>query len=202
MSEETVDDGAIRFKCVCEQELRIEPELLGRVFHCPTCKRNLRLGLQFLLVDQQYAPNLAAVCTCGRFIVETADKAGKKVKCKMCGQQMVLPKPVDRKEAAVVIRVPASVLRKQIKRVRGERPEAATAAQDGGDGEISRMQKAGHKGRISLLSGQQVCVNPKCSIPLPVGANVCARCGVNLKTGVRYEGIGPEEEPVGKWKRL
>jgi len=197
MAQETSQDGAIRFKCVCEQELRIDPEILGRAFSCPHCGRHLRVGLQFMLVDQQYAPNLAAVCTCGRFIVEGANMAGKRAKCKMCGQQMVLPKPVNRKGAATVVRVPASVLRKQLKRVRGKSPQPEALG-----GEISRIHKAGHRGRISLRPGQQVCINAKCSIPLPPGANVCARCGVNMRTGVRYEGSLPEDEPVGKWKRM
>jgi len=196
MTEEATQDGAIRLKCVCEEELRIEPELLGRLFRCPKCGRLLRISLRFMLAQQELAPNLAAVCTCGRFIVAEADKAGKKVKCKVCGQQMVLPKPVERKDAAPIVRVPASVLQKQLRRVRGKRPQEKVG------GEISRMQKAGHSGRISLRPGQQVCMNPKCSIPLPPGANVCARCGVNMKTGVRYDGYGPEEDPVGKWKRV
>jgi DNA-directed RNA polymerase subunit RPC12/RpoP len=201
MAQDTSQDGAIRFKCVCDQELRIEPELLGRVFECPYCKRHLRVGLQFLLVDERLAPNLAAICTCGRFIVEEADRAGKRVKCKMCGQQMILPKPVEREGSPPVVRVPPSVLRKQVARVRGEKPAGASAPAEAG-GQISRLQKAGHSGRISLRPGQEVCKNPKCSIPLPLGALVCARCGVNLKTGVRYEGLGPEHEPMGRWKRV
>jgi len=198
MAEDTTQDAAIHVNCVCGESLRIDPELLGRVIPCPHCKRYFRPALQFLMVEQSLAPNLAVVCTCGRFIVEKPSRAGKTVKCKMCGQRVVLPKPVERSTKESVIRIPPRVLEKQLSRAQGREQRRREVR----GGEVERLRRAGHSGRISLRPGQEVCCNPKCSLPMPPGANVCPRCGVNLKTGIRYEGPGPERDPVGKWKMV
>jgi len=68
MASETVQDNLIRLKCVCGQELGLDPELLGRVVRCPQCRRYLRAALQFLLLREERAPNQTALCTCGRLL--------------------------------------------------------------------------------------------------------------------------------------
>ncbi|MFP4027246.1 MAG: hypothetical protein ACLFWL_05595 [Candidatus Brocadiia bacterium] len=199
MAQETTKDNAIQIKCICGKELLIDPELLGRIFPCPHCGSYLRTGLQFLMVDEALAPNIAAMCTCGRFIVEPPDRAGKTVKCKVCGRRVVLPKPAKGRTKQRVLRIPPRILEKQLSRVlkKGKRQE-----EGGTGGQVERLRRAGHSGRISLRPGQKVCVNEDCSIPLPPGANVCPRCGVNATTGEKYEGPGPEADPVGKWKEM
>ncbi len=149
-----------------------------------------------MLMESGLAPNLTALCTCGRFIVEKPGRAGKTVRCRMCGRRVVLPKPVERPGAESVIRVSPKALERQLKRLRGEHQGPRLR------GQAALLQRAGLRGRINLRPGQEVCVNPDCGLPLPLGANVCSRCGVNVKTGVRYEGVGPERDPKGKWKRI
>jgi len=151
MAEDTSQDGAIHIRCVCGEELRLSPELLGRVLVCPHCKRYLRTALQFLLVEQEAAPNLTAVCTCGRFIIEKASSAGKTVTCKMCGQRVVLPMPLQRRDDARVVRIPPQALEKQLSRARGRRK-----AQETPQAEAERIKTAGFAGRISLRPGQEV----------------------------------------------
>ena len=191
-SDETNQNGAIHFKCVCGGELQIEPELLGRVFSCTHCGRYLRAGLQFLMADEEIAPNLTGICTCGRFMVERVARVGKVAKCPVCGQRMTLPKAVDRPGADRVVRVQPGMLVKQLARLRGKRRQRR---------QPQRIDEIAIEGRVSLRPGQQVCANSQCGCPLPLGANVCARCGVNVKTGVAYLGPGPERDPKAKWKR-
>lgn len=192
-TDEAPGNGAIRLRCVCDRELCIDPKLLGRVFSCPYCRRYLRPALQFLMADQTLAPNVTVLCTCGRFIVQPTDMAGKKATCAACGQKIILPGPVKRRGSERVVRVPPGVLRRQLKRVKGEHTRLG--------GDVRQLDVAGHRGRISLRPGQQVCVNPDCRFPLPAGANVCSHCGTNVRTGNAYKGLGPERDPRGKWKR-
>jgi hypothetical protein len=193
----TSAQSAVRIQCVCGREIAFVQELLGRVFPCPYCGRYLRAGLQFLMLDQQQAPNLTAVCTCGRFIVEKTRRAGKKSKCRICGRRVVLPKPVEKEGPPGPSRISPSALEKQLKRARGKRRRRAARSSR------PSRRKLRHQTvpeRFSLKPGQTVCPNPECRTPLPSGANVCPRCAMNLKVGVRYEAPGPAEDPTGKWK--
>jgi len=196
MAGVTSEDGAVRLRCRCGAELRLSPQVLGRVFPCAHCGRYLRPALQFFLMERSIAPNLTALCTCGRFIVERVDRAGKVGRCKVCGRRVTLPLPVERSDGRRAVRVPRKALEAQLKRVRGRRQAAGTR------GTISRLRRAGHRGLVSLRPGQEVCSNPRCSIPLPPGGNVCPRCGFNIRSGERYGGVGPERDPRGKWKRM
>ena len=190
---QAVWNGEIRLKCVCDRELKIDPELLGQVFQCPDCRRYLRPGLQFLMADQKLAPNMTVLCTCGRFTIHPTHMAGKKGRCSACGQRIMLPAPVQRDGAERIVRVPPAVLQRQLRRVQGEHRRLG--------GDVQRLHIAGHRGRISLRPGQKVCANPECRNPLPAGGNVCPHCGTNVHTGVAYTGPGPEGDPRGKWKR-
>lgn len=191
--EQAAMNGDIRLKCVCDQELNIDPELLGRILQCPYCRRYLRPALQFLMADQRLAPNMTVLCTCGRFTVQPTSMAGKKGRCTACGQKIMLPAPVEREGAQRIVRVPPRVLQRQLRRVQGEHRRLG--------GDAQRLHIAGHRGRISLRPGQKVCANPECRYPLPAGGNVCPHCGTNVISGVAYKGQGPEQDPRGKWKR-
>ena len=198
MAEETPQNQVIRLECVCGEELRMEPELLGRSFPCPHCGRYLRPGLQFLMVEQKLAPNLAVMGGGGRVIIGKAKGAGKTVKCKMCGQRVVLPKAIQPKKDRAVIHMPAHVLEKKLNRAR---KRLKNEQKSGERGDVERLRRAGHRGRISLRPGQSVCVNQNCSTPMPPGANICPRCGTNLKTKIRCDAPGPEADPKGKWQQ-
>ena len=192
MSTDTQTDSALRVKCVCERELRIAPELLGRVFRCPHCRRSLRVGLQFLLADEPLAPNITVLCPCGRFVVAPVRMAGRAVPCKACGQHLLLPEPVERPGGPRLVRVPPHMLERHLRLMRGKEEPDDPAA--------SRLASAGHRGRISLRPGQQLCVNAECAVLVPRGSNVCLLCGTNQKSRTFYEGPGPERDPKGKWK--
>jgi hypothetical protein len=195
MVEQVKNDEVISFKCLCGQELQLEPQLLGRIVPCPQCRRCLRVGLQFLLVEESLAPNITVICRCGRFIVESPRMIGKPVKCKVCGQQFMLPEPVDRPSLAPVVRVPPRALQKHLHSAQGTIAKHADPSE-------SQLYTAARSGRITLRPGQQFCANPKCSAMLPSGGNVCPYCGTNVKTKTHHVGSGPEADPVGKWKPL
>ncbi|MFW5922780.1 MAG: hypothetical protein ACOCSQ_00190 [Planctomycetota bacterium] len=186
------DSGEIiKIDCVCGQELKLSPDLLGRIFPCPYCGRYLRPGLQFVMINKESAPNLTAVCTCGRFVVAGPTKTGKKVKCQMCGRRVVLPEPVG-KHRGHLYRISSRVLEKQLRRVRSR--------QEGRKGASRSRSRAARRGRFSLKPGQKVCPNPECRMPLPQGANICPSCALNIRTGERYQPEGPGEDPVGSWQ--
>lgn len=191
MAQPTSSQGIVRLECVCGGEVLLDPELLGRIVPCPHCGRLLRAALQFLLVDETIAPNITVPCPCGRFIVAQTSQAGKEVTCRACGRKLTVPRPVERANARRVVRVPPDVLKKQLRRGR--------AKARGSGGPRSRRGTAGAAKTVSLKPGQQVCANPECGSPLPIGANVCFACGTNVKTGLAYEGRGPEGDPAGKW---
>ena len=187
-------DNVVHLKCVCGGKLQLDPELLGHAFRCPHCDRCVRVGLQFLLVDRELAHNITVLCTCGRFIVGDRQAAGKIAKCAACGQQVTLPEPVERQTDQRVVRVSPRALERQLKRMHGRLMR--------GSGDVGRLRTAGHWGRVNLRPGQEVCVNHNCGAPLPAGAKVCPACGTNVKTGVHYQGPGPDGDPRGKWKRV
>ena len=148
-----------------------------------------------MMVEQEMAPNLTAVCTCGRFIVAKGRKAGKKVKCAMCGRRVVLPKPVEKEGRREPTRISPRALEKQLKRARG-RSKKRRSTSTGAAKAVGRHAAQ----RFSLKPGQEVCTNPDCRLPLPAGSNVCPRCKQNIISGVRYESPGPENDPTGRWK--
>jgi hypothetical protein len=198
-SSQSAEDrqSAVRIRCVCGREIAISSELLGRIFPCPYCGRYLRAALQFLMMDKDLAPNLTAVCTCGRFIVERPRRAGKKAKCRMCGRRVMLPKPVQTEGPAGPRRVSPAALEKQLKRARGKRRRRFNQRRPQAAKQLRRRAVAE---RSSLKPGQTLCPNEECGIPLPSTANVCPRCAINLKAEERYEARGPEDDPVGRWK--
>ena len=193
MAHEASSEELIRLKCACGGELQLDPEVLGRVITCPHCKRFLLPALQFLLVDEELAPNITVPCPCGRFIVAAVGRAGKQAQCRACGRRLILPAAVDRPNAPSVVRVTPQALKAQLRRGPG-------AARGGAAAKTSRLKETGKAPAVALWPGQQQCVNPECRATLPVGANVCARCGTNVKTGIAYDGRGPEEDPKGKWR--
>jgi len=188
------DGRAISVECACGERLKIVPDLLGRVLSCPHCGRRLRVALRFLLMAGEMAPNITIQCTCGRFIIESTNKAGKRVTCGVCGQRFVLPKPVLREGHGKVVRVPQATLRRQLRTVQRE-PQVEL-------GEPERLERAVWAGNVSLKPGESVCVNPHCGALLPGGANVCARCGTNVRTGRSCKAPGPRADPRGRWVDL
>lgn len=191
MAESTTPQQAVRIQCVCGGVIAFEPQLLGRIIQCPHCSRPLRPALQFLLIDRNEAPNLTAQCKCGHFIVAETDKAGKRARCKVCRNHLIMPTPSTRSSSSAVIRVPRRVLRDRMKRPQASRERAPE--------EMARLQSAAHSGRISLRPGEHICVNPECGALLGVRANVCPKCGTNRVTGVAYRGVGPQGDPIGDW---
>ncbi len=169
---------------------------MGRILRCPHCRRFLRPGLQFLLVRQDLAPNLTALCTCGRFIVEAPDAAGKTVTCRMCGQRMILPQPTQRPGAAeTVVRISPDALQRQMSRLLGERRRGQPRES------LQRLLRTAPRLPYGRPRHRETpCVNPACRMPFRTDANVCPHCGVNRKTGVVYAGPGPDRDPRGRWK--
>jgi DNA-directed RNA polymerase subunit RPC12/RpoP len=185
---------AVRLRCICGHRIQFDGHLLGQVMSCPYCNRYLRPALQFLLVDQALAPNLTAQCTCGHFIVEGKDKAGKRTRCKVCKSHLLLPDVAVKFNGEAVVRVPRKSLKSQLKRVDGGRQRAMP--------EMGRLKSATHAGRISLRPGEHICANPNCGALLAMRANVCPKCGTNRLTGERYVGAGPAKDPVGTWHEV
>ena len=190
----TVPGNTVIFRCVCGREVGVIAQLLSKVIVCPCCGRYVRVALRFLLVDKAFAPNLTVQCGCGRFIVETPDKAGKPVRCTACKRRLVMPQPVVRFDSDGVVRVPRKVLQNQLQKIRKKWQQDARGT--GGP----RLGPS--IGRPALRVGETVCPNEECGERLPAGANVCARCGTNRLTGEGYVGVGPAADPVGKWKEL
>ena len=193
MAQVTATGGLVRISCVCGGEIVLEPQVLGRIIPCRHCGRYLRPALQFLLVDSALAPNLTAQCTCGHFIVESPNKAGKRARCKVCKSHFIMPEPATKYGVEQVVRVPRKVLQSRMKRDRASRGRAPKG--------MSRLNSAAHAGRISLGPGEHICVNEECGALLGVRANVCPRCGTNRLTGQYYEPRGPSADPKGKWIR-
>jgi len=197
MATDTSHSGLVRLRCVCGGRLAFEADLLGRVFRCPHCRRYLRAALQFLLVRQDLAPNLTALCTCGRFIVEPPNAAGTTVTCRMCGQRMVLPSPTRKLGPGdTLVRISPKAIQRQMNRAVGERRRGQPRPS------LLRLSRTAAKRRLEPGPGQTPCVNPGCRLSFRSDANVCPHCGVNRKTGHRYAGPGPERDPKGKWKRI
>lgn len=187
-------NNTLTLNCVCGYEVEIAREMLGHIFPCPDCGRNLRVSLQFLMVDRSVAPNLTAVCTCGRFIVAKVRKAGKKTTCQMCGRRVALPKSVKVESRRGPARIHPKALEKQLKKAR------SGAKRERQGGRARERPVSSRPGNFSLKPGQEVCRNEDCKMPLPPGANICPRCYLNQATGGRYESPGPENDPVGSWK--
>ncbi len=181
-------------QCICGKVVRLEPELMGRIIPCRHCGRYLRPALQFLMADQDYAPNITAQCTCGHFVVAPADAAGKRARCKVCRTHLIMPRPVMKFDTEPFVRVPRKVLQSSLRRDEGARDRASE--------EMGRLKTAAHAGRITLGPGQRICVNPDCGALLPMRAGVCPKCGTNRITGERYEGPGPEADPSGRWHEV
>jgi len=194
MAETLPAAQAVRITCPCGEEVRLEPQLLGRIVACPHCGTYLRPALQFLLVDRSFAPNLTVQCTCGRFIVEPADRVGKRARCRMCKSHVIMPQPVVKFDTDGCVRVPRKVLSNQLTRTQRSRERASK--------EMTRLESAAHKGRITLGPGEHICVNVKCGALMRARAVVCPKCGTNRITGQRYQGAGPEGDPRGKWKQV
>lgn len=194
MAQAVQTEQVVRVNCACGQEMRLEPQLLGRIIRCLHCGRYVRVGLQFLLIDRSWAPNLTVQCACGRFIVETPDKVGKQVRCKACKRQLVMPQPVVKFDSNGLVRVPRKILENQLNRGKLRQERAPK--------EMTRLESAGHAGRITLGPGQHICVNPNCGALMRARANVCSKCGTNRLTGKRYEAKGPAADPQGTWKQV
>lgn len=186
-------NNAITLHCACGEKMELAREMLGHIFPCPACGRNVRVSLQFLMLDQEVAPNLTAVCTCGRFIVAKPNKAGKKVTCNVCGRRVALPQPVKDKKGHGPTRIHPRALEKQLRKARQHAKQEDRS-------ETTRDQPSVRQtGPFSLKPGQQVCIDSDCKMPLPPGANICTRCCLNQTTGNRYSSPGPENDPVGSW---
>jgi len=185
MAQQSSQDSAVELDCLCGQRLKLEPGLLGRLMHCPHCGRLLRVALQFLLVSEERARNLTALCACGRLIVTGKEMSGRAVTCRACGRRVVMPRPVVRPGAGEVLRISPQALQRQMNRMRGR---------------LRRGRPPG-AGMTVAGPGQRACVNTACGYPLARAANVCPRCGTNQTTGVCYVGRGPERDPKGRWKR-
>ncbi len=196
MTEEQETIAELRLHCVCGGEISVQAQLLGRIIPCRHCGRHLRPALQFLMVDREFAPNLTVQCTCGHFIVGRADRSGRRAKCAVCSKEVILPQPVMRPARGVASRVPKRVLENQLLRVRRRRPAGGKSQ------EITRLETAARSGRVDLRPGEHICLNPECGALLGPGASVCPRCGTNRMTGERYEGPGPDADPVSEWKQV
>ena len=192
MAETTIPENVIQFNCPCGEELQIEPRLLGRIISCRHCGRYLRPALQFLLVDKALAPNLTVQCGCGHFLVEKANRMGKRARCPVCKNHLMMPQPVVKFGSDGVIRVPRKVLENQLR--------GPTVRQARKSKEVTRLETAATRGRISLRPGEHICINPGCGSLMSPGANVCPKCGTNRLTGEAYVGPGPSKDPRGKWK--
>ena len=194
MEETAVPQNVIELTCLCGEELMLEPRLLGRIIPCPHCGRYLRPALQFLLVDKALAPNLTVQCSCGHFLVEKVNRIGKRTRCPVCKGHLMLPQPVVKFGSDGVIRVPRKVLENQL--------HGASTRQARKSKEVTRLETAATRGRISLRPGEHICVNPGCGSLMSPGANVCTKCGTNRLTGEAYVGPGPSKDPRGKWKEV
>ncbi len=194
MADTTTLNNGFQITCPCGQELTIEARLLGRIIPCASCGRYLRPALQFLLVDKDRAPNLTVQCSCGHFVVERPNRSGKRARCPICKGNLIMPQPVVKFDSDGVIRVPRKVLENQLRRV--------TVRPDRRGKDITRLETAAQRGRISLRPGEHICVNPDCGALLSPGANVCSKCGTNRLTGHDYIGPGPGKDPTGKWKEV
>ncbi len=188
----TVPGNTVMFRCVCGREVGVIAQLLSKVIVCPYCGRYVRVALRFLLIDQSFAPNLTVQCGCGRFIVESPDRAGKPVRCAACKRSLVMPRPVMRSDSDGVVRVPRRILQNQLEKIRKKWQEDARG--------IGGPRMAPGVARPALGAGEHACLNEECANRLPPGANVCARCGTNRLTGDDYVGPGPAADPLGKWK--
>jgi hypothetical protein len=194
MAETTLPAQTVRIDCPCGEEIRFDAHLLNRIIQCRHCRRYLRPALQFMLVDRSLAPNLTVQCTCGRFIVQPSDKVGKRVRCKVCKNHLMMPQPVVKFNVEGFVRIPRKVLQNQLTKVQRQKERAPK--------EMTRLQSAGHAGRITLGPGEHICVNLRCGALMRARATVCPKCGTNRITGRRYEGSGPEGDPRGKWKMV
>ncbi len=194
MPETTVPRNTIRITCLCGEELLIGAELMGRVLRCPHCRRHLRPGLQFVLADESLAPNLTVQCSCGHFVVADVGASGKRVRCPVCNGHLIMPQPVVKFDSPGMLRVPRHVLERQLRKVQRKKQRASK--------EMTRLESAAHRGRISLGPGERICANLNCGALLRPRANVCPKCGTNRLTGRRYDGPGPAKDPEGKWEQV
>ncbi|MCD6415228.1 MAG: hypothetical protein J7M08_00850 [Planctomycetes bacterium] len=167
---------------------------LGKIIQCSRCKRYLRVGLQFLLVDKSLAPNLTVQCQCAHFVVAKPESSGKRVRCPVCKRYLMLPEPVMKFDSPGCLRVPRKALKKQLKQPTQQRERPAK--------EMSRLELAAHAGRINLRPGEHICTNLRCGALLKAGTIVCPECGTNHVSGERYEPLGPQEDPKGVWKQV
>jgi len=194
MAGDMATDSVVRVECVCGNELRLAPELLGRIIPCPHCRRYVRPSLHFVLVEPRLARNLTVQCTCGRFVVGKTTRIGKTATCEACRQRLVMPQPTVRENGDSIIRIPPSALKAQLRR--------SSKALDRYRSKLVRLRSAANGGRVRVRPGENICVNPDCGAVLRPGANVCTACGTNLITGRYYRGVGPGGDPSGKWKWL
>jgi hypothetical protein len=194
MAQVTVPENCVRITCPCGEELTFEAHLLGRIVPCHHCGRYLRPALQFLLIDRDLAPNLTVQCTCGRFVVQPADKVGKRARCQICKSTLMMPQPVVKFESEGFVRVPRKILQAQLTKAQSRRERASK--------EMTRLHSAAHAGRITLGPGEHICVNTKCGALMRAHATVCPKCGTNRITGRRYDPVGPEGDAVGKWRMV
>ncbi len=194
MGKRTVPKNTVSLQCPCGAELLVEGNLLGRIFRCPHCDRYVRPSLHFVLADRALAPNLTVQCACGHFVVAEADRVGKKARCTVCKRTLILPQPVVKFDSPGFVRVPKKALERQLRKVQNPRERSSK--------EMTRLESASHAGRISLRPGEHICPNTECGALMRAGAEVCAECGTNRITGMRYEADGPEGDPVGKWKQV
>lgn len=186
---------AVTIQCVCGGVVEFDPQLLGRIIPCRHCGRYLRPALQFMMAEREVAPNLTAQCTtCGHFIVEDVGRIGRRIRCKVCKSQLVMPQPVVKFDTARFVRVPRKALQANVKKAPTEFSQTRI--------EMARLRSAAHAGRISLRPGEHICVNPHCGALLGVRAIVCPKCATNRLTGERYEGPGPAGDPVGTWREV
>ncbi|MFW6189358.1 MAG: hypothetical protein ACOC7T_02905 [Planctomycetota bacterium] len=194
MADTVSTQNVIKLTCRCGEEVKLQADLLGRIVPCRHCGRYLRPALQFLLLEQELAPNLTVQCTCGHFVVAEPKRGGKRVKCPCCEKELVMPHPVMKFGSGGVIRVPRRALEKQLQRRKSSKQSKSA--------EVTRLEQAARSGRVSLRPGEHLCVNPDCGALLGPGANVCPKCGTNRLTGERYEGPGPESDPQGSWEQV
>lgn len=192
MSKAATQTGMITFDCVCGEGIELDPHRLGTGMVCRSCKRYLRPSLRFLLVDRDKAPNLTVQCGCGHFVVQPANAVGKKARCEVCHRNLIMPQPVVKFGSPGVVRVPRKVLENQLRKAQTRKKRASK--------EMTRLESAGHAGRITLRPGESICVNLSCGALLAPSANVCPKCGTNRRTNRLYVGPGPDGDPTPKWK--
>ena len=193
MNDELNDQPEIRVECLCEHELTLSPEKLGKLIACPNCGRYLRPALHFAMMEPPLAENLTVLCTCGRLVVTKPSKVGKTATCRACKQRLALPNYVYRASENGVVPISPRTLKRRMGQSSSEERQ-----QD--EGALGRLATAAQAGRIRLRPGENICSNPKCGALLAPGAIVCPKCGTNFLTGSSYTGAGPEDDPVGKWK--